>query len=183
MRLDDDRADHAQHRLLIALAAAGALAGCSGSGDTKPRTASPQCPAKPAAALARAAAAPAGAPRLLDRAGVVVTCMYSAGSTRIRLIVDDAPQAYRRWIRAQVERTQTAMEWSHTPRQAPHDVHGVGAGAFWVIGPRELVATDGRRLVTATVLAPPAVATARRLAGRIAAAALGPVRVPVATGP
>jgi hypothetical protein len=31
-------------------------------------------------------------------------------------------------------------------------VSGVGEGAFWVRGPRELVATDGRRLITVRVL-------------------------------
>jgi hypothetical protein len=179
--LDRRRGRHAEHRLLIAVAATAALAGCGSSAHRTAAT--PPCPAKPAAALARAASAPAGSPRLIDRAGVVVTCMYSAGASRIRLVFDDAPQAWRRWNAAQVERTQATMEWAHTPSQAPHDVRGLGAGAFWVTGPRILVATDGRRLVTATVIAPASRAAARRLAARVAAAALGPARVPVATGP
>jgi hypothetical protein len=184
VRLDDDRTDHAQHGLLIAVAAAVALAGCGGNGaTTRTNAAAAPCPAKPAAALARAAGAPAGTPRLLHRAGVIVTCTYTAGASRVRLVVDDAPQAWHRWQAALVERTQATMEWGHTPSLAPHDVHGVGAGAFWVNGPRLLIATDGRRLVTTTVLAPIARAAARRLASRIAAAALGPIRVPVATGP
>ena len=43
-------------------------------------------------------------------------------------------------------------------------------GAFWVRGPRELVATDGRRLVTVRVLHP--VTDARATAVRVARAVL-----------
>ena len=120
---------------------------------------------------------------MVDRTGAVVTCLYAAGASRVTLVVDRNPQAWRRWTAAQVERTQATMEWAHTPSQAPHDVAGVGAGAFWVTGPRLLIASDGQRLVTVTVRRPAAQAAARALAKRVAAAALGPNRVPVKTGP
>ena len=92
------------------------------------------------------------------------------------MTVDTAPQAWVRWQRAQVERTQTTAEWAHLPDQQPRPVSGVGGGAFWVRGSRELVASDGQRLVTVRVLRP--VRGARAGAIRVARAALGPVRLP-----
>jgi hypothetical protein len=71
-----------------------------------------------------------------------------------------------------VERTQTAVEWASIPSQQPRDVSGVGMGAFWVLAPRELVASDGRELLTVRVLAPSGAAAARRAAIRVARASL-----------
>ena len=47
-------------------------------------------------------------------------------------------------------------------------VSGVGMGAFWVRGPRELVASDDRRLVTVRVLHPSARAATAIRVGRAA---------------
>ena len=69
-----------------------------------------------------------------------------------------------------MERTQTTTEWAQIPDQQPQLVDGVGEGAFWVRGPRELVATNGRRLVTVRVLH--GSRAARTTATRVARAAL-----------
>ncbi len=113
----------------------------------------------------------------------LLTCRYASSAARAQVSFDDLPQAWRRWQRAQVERVQTAVEWSNTPAQRPEDVHDVGAGAFWVRAPRELVASDGQRLLTVRVLVPRDPSAARRVAVRVARAGLGPSRVPVGTGP
>jgi hypothetical protein len=88
------------------------------------------------------------------------------------VITDSAPQALPRWQRAEVERTQTTAEWADIPAQQPRMVSGVGMGAFWVRGPRELVASDGCRLVTVRILRPAhaARATAIRVVRAVLAA-------------
>jgi hypothetical protein len=153
-------------------------AGCGSSHAAPARHAASPCSAR------MAAAAGAGAHvRVVARDTDVVTCLYEAAGRTFRVTVDTAPQAWWRWQRAQVERQQTASLWSHTPSQQPRDVPGVGGGAFWVQAPRELVTSDGRRLLTVRVLRPVAAAQARRAAIPVARAGLGPVRIPVRTGP
>jgi hypothetical protein len=104
----------------------------------------------------------------------ILTCRLTSPNAEFRVIVDTAPQALVRWQRAQVERTQTTREWANIPAQQPVMVNRVGQGAFWVKAPRELVTTDGRRLVTVRVLKPRAATTARRAAIQVAKAALAP---------
>jgi hypothetical protein len=163
--------------LVLGLAALAAV-GCGSSGVVPARHAASRCSAR------MAAAAGAGAhTRLVARDPDVVTCLYEAAGRRLRVTVDTAPQAWLRWQRAQVERLQTTSEWAHTPSQQPRDVPGVGGGAFWVQAPRELVTSDGRRLLTVRVLRPAAPASARRAAIRVARAGLGPVQIPQRTGP
>jgi hypothetical protein len=84
--------------------------------------------------------------------------------------VDTAPQAWVRWQRALVERTQTTREWADIPAQQARPVAGVGDGAFWVRATRELVASDGRELLTVRVLK---AAHPRAAAIRVARAGLG----------
>jgi hypothetical protein len=62
------------------------------------------------------------------------------------------------------------------PALVPRELHGVGAGAFWLPGERKLVATDGRRLVTVTVTG--TVASPSRVARTAAKRSLGPIRLP-----
>ena len=137
------------------------LAGCGGGHAAAPARPErkPPCDARVAAVAGRAA--------LVSRDPDIVTCVYGGA---VRVIVDSAPQALPRWQRAEVERTQTTTEWADIPAQQPRMVSGVGVGAFWVRGPRELVASDGRRLVTVRVLH--ASGSARATAIRVARAAL-----------
>lgn len=154
------------------------LAGCGASSARRQAPVSQRCPAK----LARALGSRVSGRAIRAEPGLR-TCLYASRSARVRVTLDDLPQAWRRWDRAQVERTQTAVEWSDHPSQQPQSVSGIGAGAFWVRQPRELVASDGRRLLTVRVLIPARAGRARRVAIRIAPAGLGPPRVPEASGP
>ncbi len=166
-----------------ALVACGAVAGCGGTherGAAQRHVAS--CSMRISGAIARAASVREAPPRLVARQPQLLTCDFPAGAVRVRVVTDDLPQAYRRWDRAQVEQWQNTAGWAQHPARRPRPVADVGAGAFWIPGDRMLVATDGRRLVTVKVLRP-AAAAPRALARAAAAAALGPPRPPVATGP
>jgi hypothetical protein len=163
---------------LVVVAVLFAGCGAGATGPTHHAPAAPHCPARMGAALGGGARV-----RVVSHEPALITCAYGTPAATVRVTFDDGPQAWFRWMRAQVERTQTSVEWSDTPGDRPRDVHGVGAGAFWVTAPRQLVASDGRRLLTIKVLRPRDPARARRLAERIAPAGLGPARVPVATGP
>lgn len=174
VRLDDRQSVAAVNRLLsrhpalttALIVVAGLLAGCGASSDAGKRAG---CPGAPGSALSRAVGVPRAVASRPQLSPGVSICRYAAGSTRVRVTVDSAPQAYLRWNRAQVERWQTAAGWSDNPGQAPKVVAHLGKGAFWVTAPRELVATDGRHIVTVRVLAG---APARRIAVRVARAAL-----------
>jgi hypothetical protein len=154
VRLDRRESHHALAGLLILLASL--AAGCGG--EASPHASRSPCP-------------PAPGP-LPSRAPTVTTCRYAVGAARVQIIFDSAPQAWFRWNRAQVERWQAAAGWSHTPSQEPRVVGHVGAGAFWVTGPRELVATDRRRIVTVRVLRASGSTRPRALAVDVARAAL-----------
>jgi hypothetical protein len=169
-------------RLLAAGLALVLVTGCGDAAKPVAHKASP--PAQPACSPKIAAAAGPGAKAsVVSREPDLVTCRYDAGDRVMRVTVDTMPQAWFRWTRAQVERIQTAAEWANVPSQQPRDVSGVGGGAFWVSAPRELVASDGKRLVTVRVIRPKAAAQARRAAIAVARAGLGPVDIPKRTGP
>ena len=74
------------------------------------------------------------------RAGCASTC----ASTR-------NPQADFRFSRAVVERDQVAL-WSHSRRHAPRLVQGIGQGADWFPAEREMLTTDGRKIVSVIVV-------------------------------
>jgi hypothetical protein len=56
-----------------------------------------------------------------------------------------------RFSRAVVERDQNAL-WSHDKTHAPRLLQGIGQGADWFPADRELLATDGRRLLSVSLL-------------------------------
>ncbi len=168
-------------RLLLIGLAALAIAGCGGGDDAAPPAV--KRPADPCSARMTAAAGAGAHASLVSREPDVVTCRYAGGAGSFRVTVDKAPQAWFRWQRGQVERIQTASEWAHTPAQQARDVPGVGGGAFWVRGPRELVTSDGKLLLTVRVERPHRDKVARRAAIKVARAGLGPVDIPKRTGP
>jgi hypothetical protein len=139
----------------MVLAAAGLIAGCGGS-----HRAASSCPAG----------------RVVAHEPGLTTCEFGAGRGHVRVVSDDLPQAYRRWSRAEVEQWQNSAGWASHPALVPRELHGVGAGAFWLPGERKLVATDGRRLVTVTVTG--TVASPSRVARTAAKRSLGPIRLP-----
>jgi hypothetical protein len=164
--------------LALGLAAL-AAAGCGGAVQAAPA----RHAARPCSPRMAAAAGVGAHTRVGSREPDVITCRYQAAGREVRVTVDTAPQAWLRWERAQVERQQNASEWSDTPSQKPREVAGVGGGAFWVRAPRELVTSDGRRLLTVRVLRPAAAQPARRAAIGVARAGLGPVQIPTGAGP
>jgi hypothetical protein len=163
--------------------AATLLAGCGGSArhGTGPRAPAGACSQRVGPAVARAAGAQAAPGRQVAREPQLVTCVFAAGRARVRVVTDGLPQAYRRWVRAQVERWQNTAGWATHPKLVPQLVSGLGAGAFWVPGDRSVVATDGRSLVTATVVGAPR-AGARRIAIAAVRASLGPTHLPPPSG-
>jgi hypothetical protein len=135
----------------VVVAVAAALAGCGhGSTASRPPAAGP-CRDAARHAVARAAGASSASARTAGVEPGVATCVYEAGEVRVRVRVDGNPQAAVRFDRAVVERDQNAL-WSHRRGKAPRLLGGIGQGADWFPADRELLATDGRRLVTVTVL-------------------------------
>ncbi|MDO8185395.1 hypothetical protein Q5424_21245 [Conexibacter sp. JD483] len=153
--------------MLVALLALSACGGGSTPAPTTAQQARSPCPRAIAAALGAAADA-----RLDDRSDTVVDCTYRAGATTARVRVDSAPQAQFRFSRAVVESGQAHL--GDPPSELPQVLDGIGAGAAWTAAGRELLATDGRRLVTVTVVRPRADAPARATAVTVARAALKP---------
>ncbi len=82
-------------------------------------------------------------------------------SVSIALTVDSAPQAYFRLERAVVEQGQQFG----TVRTAapPQHVPGIGLDADWFPDARELMSTDGRRLISVTAVWPAAGGRGERL--------------------
>lgn len=121
-----------------------ATAACGGGTEPQRQARSP-CPRAIAAALGD------GARSLLDdQAPNVLTCTFRVSGTAVRVTVDSAPQALTRFSRGVVERGQAHL--GDAQAELPVEVSGIGVGAAWVAAARELSATDGRRLVTVTVV-------------------------------
>lgn len=144
--------------MLVALLA---LTACGG----REEQARSPCPRAISAALGSSAQA-----RLDDRSGAALHCTYRAGETTVRVILDSAPQASFRFSRAVVESGQAHL--GDRPAELPEVLPGVAAGAAWTAARRELLATDGSRLVTVDVTRPRADARARAAAVTVARAAL-----------
>lgn len=116
-------------------AALGLLALVAGCGNGPEKATRSPCPAVRGA----------GPGRLEHRELNLVACRY--GAARVRF--DTAPQAAVRWSRQQVELMQnTGSDWHSNPTARPRLVPGLGQGAFYVPDGHEVVATDGRRIVT-----------------------------------
>lgn len=137
-----------------ALPALLALAGCGGGQAERPAAA--PTPAHhaaargPCVAAARAAVAPAGVTtRVTAVSPGMATCVYEAPRARIDVAIDSNPQAFTRFDRAVVERAQNAA-WSHNQAKAPQLLERVGMGADWFPADRQLLTTDGRRLISVT---------------------------------
>lgn len=154
--------------LAVALASTGA-AGCGGG--QRPRAAAP-CPS----AAARALGPAARRPRLLSRDTGLVTCAYAGSAGAVRVRIDTLPQAERRWSDGEVELGQNTAGWAQRPDERPRQVDGVGVGAYWIPAARQLLGTDGPRLITVTVVRPRGAVRAARLARRVGAALMPPVR-------
>jgi hypothetical protein len=171
-------------RLPAVVAAVAVLSGCGGGSSTAPRSeppaSAPAAPAEPAIvacvpearrAVSRAASASARMRTAAVSTGEA-TCVYEAGAVRVDVHVDANPQAEVRFGRAVVERDQNAV-WSSAPGRAPRLLQGIGRGADWFPADRELLTTDGRRLISVKLVRGPRPDRARlRLARAVARATL-----------
>jgi hypothetical protein len=136
------------------------LVGCGGAeraaAPARHHAAPPPAPAatgpQPCLAAARRAVASS---RVTTRVTAVspgmATCVYEAPGLRVDVAVDTNPQVLFRFDRAVVERGQNAV-WSHKVSQAPRMLHRIGMGADWFPAERELLTTDGRRLISVTLV-------------------------------
>jgi hypothetical protein len=103
----------------------------------------------------------------------LATCAYAAPGVRVNVSIDTNPQALRRFSRAVVERGQVAV-WSGRHGHLPHLLNGIGQGADWFPDDRDLLTTDGRRLIDVKLVRTALSARARlRLARAVALATLG----------
>jgi hypothetical protein len=136
------------------LLAVAALAGCGEASTVAPPRAAGPCRDAARRAVARAAGVAAATARSSGPEAGLATCVYDAAATRVRVRVDGNPQAAVRFDRAVVERDQNSL-WSHKRSQAPRLLGGIGQGADWFPADRELLATDGRRLITVTLVHSP----------------------------
>ena len=104
------------------------------------------------------------------------TCVYAARGLRVDVRVDTNPQAALRFSRAVVERDQNAV-WASRRHQAPRLVPGIGQGADWFPAEREMLTTDGRKLVSVVVVRSPPVPRMRfRLGRAVAGLMVAPAR-------
>jgi hypothetical protein len=159
-------------RILFALPSGGSAAFCGlagvfalavgGCGSSSPavarRSASPSPLAAVCTAGARAAigaflrASPAS---IVERASIsnqaVPQCVYRVAGRAVRVtaILDTGPQPYFRLERTAIEAGQQFGTVRVEP--APQNVPGLGIEAAWFPGERHVMATDGRRLITAAV--------------------------------
>jgi hypothetical protein len=139
--------------LALVVATAAVAAGC-GESRTAPRRAprpDGPCAAEARGAVARAAGAATARTRVTGVSPGVATCVYGVGSLRVDVLVDTNPQAAVRFDRAVVERDQVAV-WSGHHGHAPRLLQGVGQGADWFPDDRLLLTTDGRKLVSVTLV-------------------------------
>jgi hypothetical protein len=86
------------------------------------------------------------------------TCRYSKGEANVRVILDGAADATRRYFNQQAEAYQ---KFNTIPKLKPHNVRHVGddstygnAGAYWTIGRAQLVAFKADRIARVTVYVP-----------------------------
>jgi len=85
-------------------------------------------------------------------------CRYADHGVNVRVLLDGASQAIRRYFDQQAEAQQ---KFNTIPAMKPRDVHGVGddktygsAGAFWTRARHQLVAIDDKRIARVTVDVP-----------------------------
>jgi hypothetical protein len=85
-------------------------------------------------------------------------CRYADHGVNVRVLLDGASQAIRRYFDQQAEAQQ---KFNTIPAMKPRDVHGVGddktygsAGAFWTRARHQLVAIEDKRIARVTVDVP-----------------------------
>jgi hypothetical protein len=173
---------------LAVIAAALALAGCGSAGHRAParKRTSAKTLAGPCAPLARAALASAlratpsaVTPHPFTPPSGVAACRFTAPQLNVVATLDSAPQAYQRFNRTTVEYAQNVL-WAHLGAKAyPIDIPHLGLDADWIPPQRELITTDGVRLITVIAATVPAHGQSpEAVAARLARTYLGPLHNP-----
>jgi hypothetical protein len=170
--------------LLFVLVAAAALAGCGGDGESETTTTTLRsslsasngeelehdesraaqgvegdsvCELIPTADVEKIVDVQGLKPQTTDSLDLS-TCRYSKGETNVRVILDGAADATRRYFNQQAEAYQ---KFNTIPSLKPHNVRHVGddstygnAGAYWTKGRAQLVAFKADRIARVTVYIP-----------------------------
>jgi hypothetical protein len=145
----------------------------------------PACSARAGDVLARAAAVPAdevvtsGLVAPGGGAGCRYTMVRHPGrALHVIVGLDSAPQAYYRLEREVVEYGQNVI-WDHQGEGAyPRHIPNLGLDADWFRNERQLVTTDGVRLITITVSGPAQGDARERIAEDLARVYLGRLIAP-----
>lgn len=166
-------------------------AGCGGSGSSGPRAHAAAhlggaCTARGLARVAAASGVAAGAitTRHFTETDGSAACRFAAsraggGPLSLTVDVDSAPQALGHLDR-EVEEYSQGVIWFHLGKRAiPQTIMHLGLTADWFPSKRELVTTDGVRIVNVTVTAcPRRNGSGEGLAMAVARRYLGPLRPP-----
>jgi hypothetical protein len=174
---------------LAVTAVALAVAGCGSTiGHHAPaakrasaKTLPTPCAAQAQTALAAAlhTSRQAISPRPFTPPSGAAACRFKAPGLDVVATLDSAPQVYYRFERTTVEYYQNVI-WAHLGEEAlPIDIHHLGLDADWIPPRRQIITTDGVRLITVTVTTLPTYAhRLEPVAARLARAYLGPLHDP-----
>ena len=89
----------------------------------------------------------------------VAACRFTAPHLNVVATLDSAPQAYQRFNRTTVEYEQNVL-WAHLGAKAyPINIPHLGLDADWIPPQREIITTDGVRLITVTATTVPSTRT------------------------
>jgi hypothetical protein len=131
------------------------VGGCGGSSGRRARVVThasrPLSACLPAAA--RIIAGAASGARVSGRVGVASSgaaqCVFGAAAVGVTVDLDSEPQAYQRLERQAVEDDQ---QFGAVRIEAPpQNLTGLGLNAYWYPTEKQVMTTDGRRLITVIV--------------------------------
>lgn len=135
---------------VCASALIGACGGGGGAPSTTVRASRPSvCVPAARATVARASGASVFSQRQSTGNNAQPQCTYRAGHLTVVANVDSSPQPYDRLERAVVEAQQQFGAVRTEP--PPQRMGGLGLDADWFPRERQLMTTDGRKLITVTV--------------------------------
>jgi hypothetical protein len=154
--------------------AAVVVAGCGGSSRAVSPPKASVCPAGARAAVADflgvhpgSVSAVPGTSSQATPECVLRAALLAGAVARVTVTIDSAPQAYFRLERTAVEAEQVFGAVREEP--APVNVSRLGLDAYWFPGERQVMTTDGVRLITAAIEWPQVPAGKRRALAVVAA--------------
>lgn len=133
------------------------------------------CTLLPARRVSRLTRAPGLRPHRNDSLDLSI-CRYAAGGVNVRVLLDGAADATRRYYN---QLSEAYQKFNTIPSLKPHNVKGVGddstyggTGAFWTTGREQLVAFSDDRIARVTVHVPGSANAQRKAAAMALARAL-----------